>query len=298
MSDDAKDELMNPEVVEQAEAIQPNSGDTPVETASVVMVEEEVIEAEVATAAAGEVDVAEAPEAAGPAVQEDSGWVEMTAHNAVPEEPVAEEAPEAPVAEVASTLPKTVELRPNQTLKGRLEAVLFITHRALSLHDIAEVVQAPVEDVELAMIELMGDFSFREGSALEIDDTDGYILQVREEYGDIVNKMMPLELSAAEIRTLSAIALKAPLLQSDLIEWRGASAYDHIANLLKHKLISKRRDGRSYQLNVTKHFYEYFKLMGDKKELNSLVQLIGKEEGEPKHRGEHPEDVVDEADGG
>lgn len=169
-------------------------------------------------------------------------------------------------------------LKPNQTLKGRIEAVLFITGKALSLSEIAEIIEAPVDDVELAMMELMGDYGFREGSALEIDDTDGYILQVREEYADIVNKMMPLELSAAEIRTLSAIALKAPVLQSDLIEWRGASAYDHIANLLKHKLITKRREGRSYLLNVTKHFYEYFKLVGDKKELSALVQLIGKEE--------------------
>ncbi len=171
-----------------------------------------------------------------------------------------------------------MSLKPNQTLKGRIEAVLFITGRALSLGEVAEIVEAPTEDVELAMMELMGDYGFREGGALEIDDTDGYILQVREEYADIVNKMMPLELSAAEIRTLSAIALKAPVLQSDLIEWRGASAYDHIANLLKHKLISKRREGRSYQLNVTRHFYEYFKLVGDKKELSSLVQLIGREE--------------------
>jgi segregation and condensation protein B len=182
-----------------------------------------------------------------------------------------------PETEQAETIIPTVPLPPGQTLKGRIEAVLFMTGKALSLGEIAQMVDAPYEETEFALVELMGDF--REGSSLEIDDTDGYILQVKEEYGDIVNKMMPLEMSAAELRTLSAIAIKAPVLQSDLIEWRGSVAYEHIAQLLQRKLISKRREGRSYILNVTRNFHEYFKLTADKKDLASLVKLIGKEEG-------------------
>jgi segregation and condensation protein B len=196
-----------------------------------------------------------------------------------------------------------VVVPPGQSLKGRIESALFMTGKALSLHDIAQMVDAPYEETEFALMELMGDYNFREGSALEIDDTDGYILQVKEEYGDMVNKMMPLAMSAAELRTLSAIAIKAPVLQSDLIEWRGSVAYDHIANLLKHKLITKRREGRSYQLNVTRHFHEYFKLTADRKDLAHLVKLIGKENrGEPevpeiqRHEGEYEdarsEDVI------
>lgn len=175
-----------------------------------------------------------------------------------------------------------------QRMKGRIEAALFVTGKALRLEEVAELVEAPVEEVELALIELMSDFAFREGSALEIDDTDGYILQVKEDYGDIVSKMMPLELTAAELRTLSAIAIKAPIIQSDLIELRGSSAYEHIPELLKRKLISKRREGRSYILNVTKHFHEYFKLLGDKKELESLVTQVGREGGKAAN------EIVDE----
>lgn len=172
-----------------------------------------------------------------------------------------------------------LNLPPGQTLKGRVEAVLFLTGKALSVQDIAEMLGAHYEDTENALVELMGDYNFREESSLEIDDTDGYILQVKEEYSDIVHKMMPLEMTSAELRTLSAIAIKAPVLQSDLIEWRGSVAYDHIANLLKRKLITKRREGRSYLLNVTRSFHEYFKLTADKKDLAHLVKLIGKEGG-------------------
>jgi segregation and condensation protein B len=189
-----------------------------------------------------------------------------------------------------------VKVPVGQTLKGRIEAVLFMTGKALSPADIAEIVEAPTEEVELALVELMGDYGFREESALEIDDTDGYILQVKEEYGDVVNKMMPLEMSAAELRTLSAIAIKAPVLQTDLIEWRGASAYEHIASLLKRKLISKRREGRTYILNITRNFHEYFKLTADKKDLADLVQLIGKEAGD-KSQGKDEKMLEDLPDG-
>jgi segregation and condensation protein B len=204
----------------------------------------------------------------------------MTVHYGYPD-------PETDAQETTTPI-SAVELPPGQTLKGRIEAVLFMTGKALTVQELAELVAAPYEETEFALMELMGDYNFREESSLEIDDTDGYILQVKEEYGDMVNKMMPLEMSAAELRTLSAIAIKAPVLQSDLIEWRGSVAYDHIANLLKRKLISKRREGRSYILNITRNFHEYFKLTADKKDLAHLVKLIGKEGQETTETPEMP----------
>src|SRR5689334_10206932 len=124
---------------------------------------------------------------------------------------------------VQDVIDRRLNLPEGQSLKGRIEAVLFLTGKALKISEIAELVGAPIEDVEFALVELMGDF--RSESALEVDDTDGYILQVKEEYSDIVHQMMPLEISAAELRTLSAIAIKAPVIQSDLIALRGAVAY-------------------------------------------------------------------------
>ncbi|HEY9745516.1 MAG TPA: SMC-Scp complex subunit ScpB [Oculatellaceae cyanobacterium] len=198
--------------------------------------------------------------------------------------------PDADEEAVVTSQTPSVPLPSGQTLKGRIEAVLFMTGKALSLAEIAELVEAPYEETEIALVELMGDYNFREDSSLEIDDTDGYILQVKEDYGDIVNKMMPLEISAAELRTLSAIAIKAPVLQSDLIEWRGSVAYEHIASLLQRKLISKKREGRSYILNVTRHFHEYFKLTADKKALASLVQ-VSKETKEKPDSDAEPEEA-------
>ena len=157
-------------------------------------------------------------------------------------------------------------------LKGRIEAVLFLTSRPLKLDELATLVEAPIFETEDALIELVQDYGFRDDSVLEIDDgAEGYILQLRTEYKPLVNKMIPMDISVASVRTLSVIAIRGPLLQKDLIEMRGASAYDHIQELLKLKLVHKKREGRSYMVSVTSKFHQHFKLKGDKKELDFLV---------------------------
>lgn len=162
-----------------------------------------------------------------------------------------------------------------EQLKARIEAVLFTTAQALSIKEIADILnEEDVDKVEEAMLELIMDYASREG-ALEIDDENGYILQVKEEHMDIVEKLCPVELKPAVLRTLSVIALKEPIRQSDLKELRGSTAYEHVQELLGKGLISRTRDknGRSYNLKTTPKFAEYFKLKGDTRSLAKLLEI-------------------------
>lgn len=162
-----------------------------------------------------------------------------------------------------------------EQLKARIEAVLFTTAQALSIKEIADILnEEDVAKVEEAMLELIMDYASREG-ALEIDDENGYILQVKEEHMDIVEKLCPVELKPAVLRTLSVIALKEPIRQSDLKELRGSTAYEHVQELLEKGLISRTRDknGRSYNLRTTPKFAEYFKLKGDTRSLAKLLEI-------------------------
>ena len=162
-----------------------------------------------------------------------------------------------------------------EQLKARIEAVLFTTAQALSIKDIAEILnEEDIEKVEGAMLELIMDYASREG-ALEIDDENGYILQVKEEHMDIVEKLCPVELKPAVLRTLSVIALKEPIRQTDLKELRGSTAYEHVQELLDKGLISRTKDknGRSYNLKTTPKFSEYFKLKGDTRSLAKLLEV-------------------------
>lgn len=158
-----------------------------------------------------------------------------------------------------------------ENLKSKIEAVLFVTAKAMQPSEISEILKVPVEDVESALLDLMFDYSSREG-ALEIDDEDGYILQVKAEHLDIVEKLCPVDLKPAVVKTLTVIALKEPIRQTELKEIR-SNAYEHIQELIEKGLVSRTKDknGRSYNLKTTPKFAEYFKLKGDAKTLAKLL---------------------------
>jgi len=149
-----------------------------------------------------------------------------------------------------------------QQLKSRIEAVLFVTAKALSLEEIATYLDKEPEEIEEAILELILDYASRDG-ALEIDDENGYILQVKEDYSDIVEKICPIDLSPAVLRTLLVIALKEPIRQTELVKLRSA-AYEHVAELVEK--------GRSINIKTTPKFAEYFKLKGDTRALAQQLE--------------------------
>ena len=161
-----------------------------------------------------------------------------------------------------------------EQLKSRIEAVLFVTAKVLQINEIAEILEEQPEAVEEALLELIMDYASREG-ALEIDDENGYILQVKREHLDIVEKLCPVELKPAVLKTLTVIALKEPIRQTLLKDLRGSNAYEHISELLEKGLISRNKDknGRSFNIKTTAKFKEYFKLKGDVKTLVKTLNI-------------------------
>ena len=159
-----------------------------------------------------------------------------------------------------------------EQLKSRIEAVLFVTAKVLQINDIAEILEEEAEKVEEALLELIMDYSARDG-ALEIDDENGYILQVKQEHLDIVEKLCPVELKPPVLKTLAVIALKEPIRQTELKELRGSNAYEHIQELIEKGLVSRHKDknGRSFNIKTTPKFAEYFKLKGD---VRALVKML------------------------
>lgn len=158
------------------------------------------------------------------------------------------------------------------SLKSRIETVLFVIAKSVTIKEIAEILNEEEADIEEAMLDLIMDYSSRDG-ALEINDENGYILQVKEDYAKIVEKLCPVELSGAILKTLTIIALKEPIRQSLLKEMRGASTYEHVNELVKQGFIKRTKDknGRSYNLHTTPKFHEYFQLQGDTDILRKMI---------------------------
>src|SRR5579883_2433902 len=162
------------------------------------------------------------------------------------------------------------------SLKSKIEAVLFLTDKPLRAQAVARIVNEDVQIVRQAILELINDFETRQGG-LEISDDDGYIIQVKDEYASIIDEFVPMELPTSLIRTLSAIAIKQPVAQSEIIKIRGVGAYDHIKELIERELVIKKEEGgRSPQLTTTKKFQEYFRLSHDAKSLRQELKSADK----------------------
>ncbi|MGI0494018.1 SMC-Scp complex subunit ScpB [Alkalinema pantanalense CENA528] len=147
-------------------------------------------------------------------------------------------------------------------LSCTIEAILYLKAQPLSLNEIAECAGCERETAEEGLLELMADFAHRE-TALEVAETpDGYCLQLRSDYQTLVQSIIPADIGVGALRTLAVIAMKGPIVQTELINLRGSSAYQQVQELVEQGFVRKRRrsDGRSYWLQVTDKFHQYFQL--------------------------------------
>jgi len=167
------------------------------------------------------------------------------------------------------------------SLPARLEAILYLKGKPLSLGELAEIAGISRDEVELGLLTLMADYAHR-NTALEIvQDGQRYGLQLRAGLSDLVQNLLPVDLSTAALRTLATIALKKRILQSELVELRGSGAYDHIKELLAQDFIERKRqsEGRSFWLSLSDKFHRTFAVKAD--ELRPARRLSPPEVADP-----------------
>ena len=156
-------------------------------------------------------------------------------------------------------------------LATTIEAILYLRAQPVKLAEIAHCDRATAEE---GIIELMADYAHRD-TALEIVETpDGYTLQLREAFHHLLQTLIPADLGVGALRTLAAIALRGPLSQTELVDLRGSGAYQHVQELVALGFVRKRRqsDGRSYWLQVTDKFHQYFQLNQMPQELKQFMK--------------------------
>ncbi len=148
------------------------------------------------------------------------------------------------------------------SLSKKIEAILYLKGKPLTISQLAEYARCDRKSAEEGIIELLSEYAGR-NSALEVVETsDGYCLQLQEDYRDLIETLVPLDIGVGALRTLAAIALRGPLAQTALVDMRGSGAYQHVQELATLGLIRKRRqsNGRSYWIQVTDKFYQYFQV--------------------------------------
>jgi segregation and condensation protein B len=165
-------------------------------------------------------------------------------------------------------------------LAQTIEAILYLKAQPLTVTEIAEFAGCDRPAAEEGLIALMEDYAHRD-SALEVTETpDGYVLQLRDSYHHLIQQLLPADLGVGALRTLAAIALKGKVSQTELVEIRGSNAYQHVQELVELGFVRKRRqtDGRSFWLQVTEKFHQYFQINQDQTlELTQYLKAGSKE---------------------
>ena len=149
------------------------------------------------------------------------------------------------------------------SLPARIEAILYLKGRPTSSKEMAELLKKDIVEVEKALWELKAGYAQRD-TALEINESKNYYsLELRQGLGELVQDLLPADLSIATLRTLATIALKKKILQSELVELRGSGAYDHIKELIEKNFVERRRqkDGRSFWLTLSEKFHQTFTVL-------------------------------------
>ena len=119
--------------------------------------------------------------------------------------------------------------------------------------------------IEEALLALQAGYSQRD-TALELSEKEGkFSLQLRRGLSELVQNLLPVDISGATLRTLATIALKKKILQSDLVELRGSGAYEHIKELMALNFVERKRqrEGRSFWLTLSEKFHQTFTIIPD-----------------------------------
>ncbi len=141
-----------------------------------------------------------------------------------------------------------------------IEAILFSATEPLTISKIAKIAGKDAKDIELSLKELFEEYSKRDTSIEIIELNKKYIMRVKPEYSQYVERFVEKDLDRGSLRTLAVIALKQPIYLSKLAKIRGNKCYDHVKKLEEMGLIKAEKRGRTRILTTTKEFAKYFGL--------------------------------------
>lgn len=175
---------------------------------------------------------------------------------------------------------KSSELLREERLKrdlALLEAALYVAGRPLDLKTLGSIIKTRSKrKIQRLVSILMEEYKNRE-TALEILELEDkrFVLQLKAEYSPQVQRLAirPL-LSKGPLKTLSYIAYRQPVLQSQLVDVRGHHAYGHLRQLEDMDLISREKAGRTRLLRTTEFFADYFGLSHDLRTMKRQLKRV------------------------
>jgi len=144
--------------------------------------------------------------------------------------------------------------------KKLIEAALFMSPNALSLSELSNITGIKsVGHIERMLEELKSEYAARDTSLQVIEIDRKYMLSLREPYASRVSSLASgPDITKGALKILAYVSKNNNAMQSYLVKIFGASTYDHMKELVEQGFVERRKQGRSWRVNVTNKFKEYF----------------------------------------
>ena len=128
-----------------------------------------------------------------------------------------------------------------KTLKGRIEAILFVSGEAVSVKDLAKALQTDEKEVRSTLKELRDEYDYGQRGVLLKRFGDKVQMATRPLYaGDVVRLLQPVQqqsLSQAAMETLAVVAYKQPVTRAEVEQIRGVKCDYSLQSLMNKGLI-------------------------------------------------------------
>jgi segregation and condensation protein B len=165
----------------------------------------------------------------------------------------------------------------SDTLRGTLEALLFVTDEPLPAQRVAKLLEASEEDVTAALNALAAEYSRDERGFQLREVAGGWRLYSHPAYHPVIEKMVlswdTRRLSQAALEALAVIAYHQPVTRQGVNAVRGVNSEAVLSSLVEKGLVREvgkdRAQGNAVIYGTTRTFLEKFGL----KDLNELPPL-------------------------
>jgi segregation and condensation protein B len=152
-------------------------------------------------------------------------------------------------------------------LKSNIEGILIAVNHPVTLHVLAQALDASEQDIEEALQEYEADLSAADRGVQVRHRTHGIRLEVKPQVADRIRRVVPAwaakPITSQSYETLAIIALKQPVTIGDINAIRGIESAGTVQTLSNRKLIARatrRGPRREKYWRTTPLFLETFGL--------------------------------------
>ena len=156
--------------------------------------------------------------------------------------------------------------RTEGSLKGRIEAILFVAGDAVGIKDLAAALRMGEKDLKNALNEISSEYDYEQRGFLLKRFGDKVQLATRPLYSeDVIRLLQPVQqqsLSQAAMETLAVVAYKQPVTRAEVEQIRGVKCDYSLQSLMLKGMICEagRKDtiGRPILYATTDMFLSHF----------------------------------------